>query len=136
MQVELEEAVRKGNEKFNVMMVEQLTAQEEIRRTAEVDAKVYAVEETILPKSCRPEQGFYTGASNKAFSESRSISCVGHWMNDVFTIDTVVVEMLHQRAFRAKMKVLSCHRDGLCLLSKDEPALTFQEASCGKCCGS
>lgn len=42
MQVELEEAVRKGNEKLNAMMVEQLTAQEKIKRAAEIDAKVYA----------------------------------------------------------------------------------------------
>lgn len=43
MQVELEEAVRKGNEKLNAMMVEQLTAQEKVKRAAEVNAKVYAV---------------------------------------------------------------------------------------------
>lgn len=39
-QVELEEAVRKGNEKFNTMITEQLMAQEDIRRAAEAEAKV------------------------------------------------------------------------------------------------
>lgn len=39
-QVELEEAVRKGNEKFNTMITEQLMAQEDIRRAAEVEAEV------------------------------------------------------------------------------------------------
>lgn len=39
-QMELEEAVRKGNEKFNTMITEQLMAQEDIRRAAEAEAKV------------------------------------------------------------------------------------------------
>ncbi|CAN0136347.1 unnamed protein product, partial [Scytosiphon promiscuus] len=38
-QVELEEAVRKGNEKFNTMITEQLMAQDEIRRAAEAEVK-------------------------------------------------------------------------------------------------
>lgn len=38
--MELEEAVRKGNEKFNTMITEQLMAQEDIRRAAEVEAEV------------------------------------------------------------------------------------------------
>lgn len=39
-QSELEEAVRKGNEKFNTMITEQLMAREDMRRSAEADAKV------------------------------------------------------------------------------------------------
>lgn len=39
-QVELEEAVRKGNEKFHTMITEQLMAQEDIGRAAEAKAKV------------------------------------------------------------------------------------------------
>lgn len=37
---ELEEAVRKGNEKFNSMITEQLMAQEDVRRSAEAETKV------------------------------------------------------------------------------------------------
>ncbi|CAB1115098.1 unnamed protein product [Ectocarpus sp. CCAP 1310/34] len=39
LKVELEEAVRKGNEKFNTMITDQLMAQEDIRRAAEMEAK-------------------------------------------------------------------------------------------------
>lgn len=39
-QIELEEAVREGNEKFNSMITEQMMAQESIRHAAEADAKV------------------------------------------------------------------------------------------------
>lgn len=38
--MELEEAVTKGNEKFNTMITDQLMAQEDIRRAAEMEAKV------------------------------------------------------------------------------------------------
>lgn len=40
IQVELEEAIRKGNEKFNKMITEQMQAREGIRESAEAEAKV------------------------------------------------------------------------------------------------
>lgn len=39
-QVELEEAIRKGNDKFNSMITDQMHAQEAIRTSAEAEAKV------------------------------------------------------------------------------------------------
>lgn len=61
LKVELEEAVRKGNEKFNTMITDQLMAQEDIRRAAEMEAKVKA----------------HTPYGRKGYSEEQRVSWCG-----------------------------------------------------------
>lgn len=51
-QIELEEAVREGNEKFNGMITEQLMAQEGIRRSAEAESKVCRARRRVHAHAC------------------------------------------------------------------------------------
>lgn len=106
-QVELEEAVRKGNEKFNTMITEQLMAQEDIRRAAEVEAKV-TTEKRLPPAEPRPvywrrgerERGGGAGrdgALNVCVLRSEKIVAVGNVNIGHCLLTTAVTTQEHVR---------------------------------------